>query len=146
MSVPVPEDQEDARKLLGDKVDIAIGIGTDAVYVAIGRDNLDAINKAIDASRAEPNKEIKPFELSLSLGPIMETAAANSKAEDTESLQAIADMLQNDAQGRDHIRVTGQLIPNGLQYRVEAEEGVLRAVGKGITEAQKKAQEAQQRK
>src|SRR5262249_49005528 len=39
MSVPIPEDQEDARKMLGDKVDVAVGIGTDSVYVAIGRDN-----------------------------------------------------------------------------------------------------------
>jgi hypothetical protein len=143
MSVPIPEDQEDARKMLGDKVDVAVGIGTDSVYVAIGRDNMDAINKAIDASRAEPNKEVSPFELSLALGPIMETAAANGKAEDQESLQAIADMLSNTAQGRDHIRMTGQFISNGLRYRVEAEEGVLRAIGKGVTEAQRKAQEAQ---
>jgi hypothetical protein len=143
MSVPVPEDQEDARKMLGDKVDVAVGIGTDSVYVAIGRDNMDAINKAIDASRAEPNKEVKPFELSLALGPIMETAAANGKEEDQESLQAIAELLNNTAQGRDHIRITGQFIANGLRYRIEAEEGVLRAIGKGVSEAQKKAQEAQ---
>ena len=144
MSVPVPEDQEDARKMLGEKVDVAVGIGPDAVYVAIGRDNLDAINKAIDASRVEPNKEVSPFELSISLGPIMETAAAaNEKPEEQETLQAIADMLQNNAQGRDHIRLTGQFIQNGLRYRIEAEEGVLRAVGKGVTEAQRKAQEAQ---
>jgi hypothetical protein len=143
MSVPIPEDQEDARKMLGEKVDVAVGIGTDAVYVAIGRDNMDAINKAIDASRAEPNKEVSPFELSLALGPIMETAAANGKAEDQESLQAIADMLENTAQGRDHIRMTEQFITNGVRYRVEAEEGVLRAIGKGVTEAQRKAQEAQ---
>jgi hypothetical protein len=144
MSVPVPEDQEDARKMLGEKVDIAVGIGTDAVYVAIGRDNMDAINKAIDASRAEPNKEVSPFELSLSLSSIMETAAAtNDKPEEQEVIQAIADMLENTAEGRDHIRMTGQFIPNGLRYRVEAEEGVLRAIGKGVTEAQRKAQEAQ---
>ena len=29
MSVPVPEDQEDARKMLGEKVDVAVGIGPD---------------------------------------------------------------------------------------------------------------------
>jgi hypothetical protein len=143
MSVPVPEDQEDARKLLGDKVDIAVGIGKEAVYVAIGHDNLNAVYQAIDASSAEPNKAVSPFELSISLGPLMETAAANGKEQDQEILQSIADMLENTAQGRDHIRVTGKFIPNGLQYRVEAEEGVLRAIGKGVTEAQRKAQEAQ---
>ena len=142
MSVPVPEDQEEARQMLGEKVDVAIGIGPDSVYLALGRDNLNAINQAIDASKAEPNKEVSPFELSFSLGPIMETAAANGKEDDREILQSISDLLSNSAQGRDHLRITGQFIPNGLKYRIEAEEGVLRAVGKGVSEAQKKAQEA----
>jgi hypothetical protein len=49
-------------------------------------------------------------------------------------------MLKNDAQGRDHVRMTAKLIDNGLQYRVELEEGVLRAMGKGYMLAQEKAQ------
>ena len=56
-------------------------------------------------------------------------------------LQAIADMLKNDAQGRDHIRASGTLIENGLKYRFEAEEGVLRAIGKAAMMAQQKAQQ-----
>ena len=53
-------------------------------------------------------------------------------------------MLRNEAQGRDHIRAVGQLIPNGLSYRFEAEEGVLRAIGKAASEAQRQALQAQQ--
>ena len=139
LSVPVPEDKPEARKLLGDKVDVAIGLGTNAVYVAVGRDNINAVNQAIDASKAEPNKAIPPFQLAVSLGPIMATAAANAKDEDRAMVQAIADMLQRDAAGRDHVRVVGKMIENGLQYRIEAEEGVLRAIGKASVMAQQKA-------
>jgi hypothetical protein len=141
LSVPVPADEEQARRMFGEKVDVAIGIGSDAVYVAAGQDNLAAVNRAIDASKADPNKEVPPFEFSASLGQIMEAAAANSNDENTAIFQAIAKMLKDDAQGRDHIRVSGMLITNGIKYRFEAEEGVLRAIGKATTMAQQKAQQ-----
>jgi hypothetical protein len=53
--------------------------------------------------------------------------------------QAIVDMLRNDAQGRDHIRIVGQPIEHGQRYRIEAEEGVLRALGKASVIAQEAA-------
>ena len=140
LSVPVPEDEAEARKMFGEKVDVAIGIGSEAVYVAVGQENLDAVNKAIDASKAEPNKEVPPFEFSASLGQFMEFAAANAKDEDKPMVQAIADMLKNDAQGRDHVRASSTLIENGQKFRFEAEEGVLRAIGKAAMMAQQKAQ------
>lgn len=141
LAVPLPADEAEARKLFGEKVDVAIGIGSDAVYVAAGQGNLDAVKKAIDASKAEPGKEVPPFEFSASLGQIMETVAANARDENTDVYQAIAKMLKDDAQGRDHIRASGTLVPNGLKYRFEAEEGVLRAIGKASMMAQQKAQQ-----
>jgi hypothetical protein len=140
LSVPVPADEEEARKIFGEKADIAFGIGPEAVYVAAGKDNIDAVKKAIDASKAEPSKEVPPFEASASLGQIMAFAAANAGDEEKAQLEAISTMLKNDAQGRDHIRASATLIENGLKYRFEAEEGVLRAIGKAAMLAQQKAQ------
>lgn len=141
LSVPVPANEADARKFFGDNVDVAIGIGSDSVYVAIGQDNLNAVKQAIDASKAEPGKEVPPFEFSASVGQIMEAAAANATDGNTDIYQALAEMLKNDAQGRDHIRASGTLVENGLKYRFEAEEGVLRAIGKASMMAQQKAQQ-----
>jgi len=118
-----------ARQLFGDQIDIAIGIGEKAVYLAVGRDSREAIEQAIDASLAEPNKPAPLFELSFSLGQIMEMAVTLADEENRDMVERIAQMLSNDAQGRDHIRLLGKLIPNGLTYRIEAEEGVLRAIG-----------------
>jgi hypothetical protein len=53
-------------------------------------------------------------------------------------------MLKNEAQGRDHIRMVGHVVPNGLRYRMEAEEGVLRGIGKASAEAQRQMMESQQ--
>lgn len=142
MQVPVRDPDAKVSRLLGDKVNVAIGIGPNAVYVAVGKDYLEAVNQAIDASKADPNKSVPPFEVAASLGPIMAMAAANAETADQRQLaQTIADMLQGEAQGRDHVRMVGQFIPNGQRYRVEAEEGVLRAMGKAAATAQEKAQQ-----
>jgi hypothetical protein len=144
-SVEVPAELEAPRRMLGEQADIAVGIGKEAVYVAIGRDNLDAVKKAIDASAAEPNKEVPPFELAVSLGPIIDVVAADMPdSDEKKTVEAVAEMLRNEAQGRDHVRMVGQLVPNGLRYRLEAEEGVLRAIGKGAAEAQRRQMEALQ--
>jgi hypothetical protein len=145
LSVPVPADKEAPRKLLGETVEIAFGIGTEAVYVAAGRDNIAAVKKAIDTSAANPGKSVSPFELAISLGPMAEVAA--SQADDgpeKATAQAIADMLRAEGQGKDHLRLTGQVIPNGLRYRFEAEQGVLKAIGKAAAEQQRQAQQANQ--
>jgi hypothetical protein len=145
LSVPVPADKEAPRKLLGETADIAIGIGPEAVYLAAGRDNLEAVKKAIDASAAEKGKSVPPFELVLSLGPVAEVAAAQAdEGPEKAAAQAIAEMLRAEAKGRDHLRLTGQVIPNGLRYRFEAEQGVLKALGKAAAEKQRQAQQANQ--
>ncbi len=127
ITVPVPEGEKGPRKMLGNEMNVAIGIGPDAVYLAVGKDNIDAVSKAIDASTADRSKAVPPFQFSLSLGPIMEVAAEGGSP-DKAVLQAVADMLKQ-AKGHDHITAVGQVIPNGLRYRFEAQEGVLQAIG-----------------
>jgi hypothetical protein len=140
LTAPVPEDKKGPRKMFGENFDMTFGIGSDAVYVAFGKDNIAALGKAIDASVADRSKTVPPFALSISLGKIMAVAADAKEGPQQAALQAIADKLNGEAKGRDHIRATGSVIPNGLRYRVEAEEGVLQAVG---TAAMMKAQRRQ---
>jgi hypothetical protein len=91
---------------------------------------MDAVKQAIDDSKKDANKAVPPFEFAMAMGPIMELAASQVEDENMRgSLQAVSAMLQNDAQGRDHIRMVGQMVPNGIRYRFEAEEGALRAIG-----------------
>jgi hypothetical protein len=129
MSTPVPEDKAGPRKMLGDNLDIAVGIGPDAVYVAVGKDNIAAVEKAIDASASDQSKKVPPFAFSLSLGQIVAVAADAKEGPEKAALQAIANKLNTEAKGKDHIHATGEVIPNGLRYRFEAEEGALQAVG-----------------
>jgi hypothetical protein len=145
MSVPIPEEQEAPRHYFGEKADIAFGIGPEAVYLAIGRDHLDAVKQAIDASAAEPDKAVPPFELAISLTPFVEIIAVKADGDQQKVLENVAEMLRNEAAGRDHIRIDARRIPNGLRHRIEAEEGVLRALGKMYVERQRQALEEAQK-
>ena len=142
--VNVPEDNEEARNLFGEQLDVAVGIGPEAVYLAFGEGHMEAVGQAIDASASEPNKRVPLFELAVSLAPIMESATAKAEGDQREVAQTIATMLRNEAQGRDHVRILGQTVENGQRWRLEAEEGVLRAIGKAAAEQQRKQMEQMQ--
>ena len=143
LTVPVPEGEKGPRQLLGEKLDVAVGIASDAVYVGIGKDNIDAVSKAMDASAKDKGKSVPPFEFALSLTPIMEVAASQAENDNQkEVLQKVADFLKNDAQGRDHVRAVGKMLTNGINYRLEAEEGVLKAIGKAVAAVQEQKMQA----
>jgi hypothetical protein len=140
LTLPVPQTEDGPGKLLGGQVGIAFGIGPRSIYLAVGKDNLDAVKQAIDVSKAEPGRQVSPFEMALSLEPIMQMTAdqAGEEAQRAQA-QAIADMLRNEAIGRDHLRLVAQLVPNGIKYRVEAEEGALRAIAQAALAARAQA-------
>jgi len=138
-AVPVEGDDEDdeaARKLFGDNVDMVVGIGGKAVYFAMGRDALATVKKVIDDSAAAPAKATVPMEMTVALGQIMNAAKGFADEDDKPQIEMIADMLETEASGRDHVRINAQPIENGVRMRIEAEEGVLRAIGMGARQAQ----------
>ena len=143
LNIPIPEggdeDEENARKLFGDTVDIAVGIGKETAYFAFGRDCVEAIKGIIDTSAASPQKSVPPMEMTFALAQIMEAASAFVDEDEKPQLEMIANMLTNEANGRDHVRIVVQPIPNGARTRIEAEEGVLRAIGMGAMAAQMEA-------
>ncbi|MBA3482659.1 MAG: hypothetical protein H0T51_12670 [Pirellulales bacterium] len=130
------DDEENARKLFGDKVDLVVGIGGKAVYFAMGRDALATVKKVIDDSAAAPAKATVPMEMTVALGQIMNAAQGFADEDDKPQIEMIANMLANEAEGRDHVRINAQPIENGVRVRFEAEEGVLRAIGMGAMQAQ----------
>jgi hypothetical protein len=135
LSIPTPANEEEPKKLFGETIDIAIGIGEKSVYFALGKDNLTAVKKVIDDSKANPGKSVAPMELSVSVGQILYTVAAFKP---DASLQQVAETLKSETQGRDHVKILAQPVDNGLRTRFEVEEGVMRAIGVAI-----KAQQAQ---
>ena len=139
MSIPVPEGEEEARKLFGENLDLAVGIGKEAVYFGAGRDCIAAVNNVIELSAASPAKPTLPMALTIALGQIMNTAKEMAPASEKPQIEMVSEMLNNEAAGKDHVKMVAEPIENGIRMRIEAEEGVLRAIGMAAMQAQMQA-------
>src|SRR5262249_10989005 len=115
-----------AQALLGPNAEVAVGIGKNAVYLAAGKNWLEAVKKAIDDSAAAPGKATLPLELKVSLAPIAQSFAAFGDDHQKQVGQIVAGMLAQ-APGRDHIKLTGEHVENGMRTRLEIENGALQA-------------------
>jgi hypothetical protein len=129
VSGPIQANEKEARQLFGDTMEIAVGIGEKSVYFALGRDCVAAAKDIIDKSASNPGKAIAPMEMTIALKQIMEVAAATANESEKADIKMIADMLGQTTEGRDHVRIVVQPITNGARIRIEAEEGVLKAIG-----------------
>jgi hypothetical protein len=133
-SIPVPAD-EDISKVLGDKLDVAVGIGAKSVYLAVGTDSQALCKKLIDLSKASAGKQVPPFQLNVSLAPIFQFAAAMQEEGDGAPLAAMAKDLA-ESKGKDHVTLVVSPQPNAIRIRLTAEEGVLQLLGTAFKNAQ----------
>ena len=132
-SIDVPKDQE-ISKVLGEKLDIAVGIGAKSAYLAVGTDSLKLTKQLIDKSKADASKRVPPFQLNVSLGPIFQFAAA---MQDSPAVKALSELVAK-SKGKDHVSLVVTPETNGIKIRLEGEEGVLRLLanaGKAATQA-----------
>lgn len=124
--VPIPEKERDARRVLGDRLEVVVGTGPQSAYVAFGKDCTDLLRKVIDASAAAENPP-PPIALTVSAGKILEFA---STFQSESAVAAMAEALKQ-AAGDDKISITGTGLERGIRYRIEVGEAVLRLIGRG---------------
>ena len=120
-----------AQALLGDNLEMAVGIGEKSVYFALGKNWLDAVKKVVDDSAANPGKATLPMQLIVAAKPIAETVAAGAKLDGKEQEAAMADMVVSalsQSEGRDHVRIVAEPIENGVRTRIEIESGAIQAI------------------
>ncbi len=129
-SVPVP-DSEDISKVLGGKLDVAVGIGAKSVYLALGTDSMTLCKSLIDKSKGQASKQLVPVQLHISLAPIFQFAAA---MHDEPQVKALAEELAQ-AKGSDRVHITLAPDGNATRLRIEAEEGVLQLIGSAFRQA-----------
>ena len=125
LSMPVPADETDARKIIGETLEVAVGVGPSSAYIGIGR---DCVNKLKQIVSTQPkSQKVTPFELTVSLTPIIEFA---NSIDANPLIGSVLDALRD--ADKDHVRLSVQPVENGFRYRIELEEGVLQAIGAGI--------------
>ena len=128
MSVPIP-DGEEARKVFGDQLDLVIGTGAESFCLGVGNDCLSQIKDAMDRSKSASDTVVAPVEITVSAAKIMGLAA--SLTEDA-SVQAVAQTLAA-ATGSDHVIIAANHVANGVRYRYEIQDGIVRAIGQAIS-------------
>lgn len=131
VSIPIPDDADDREKvvaLIGEKLDLVVGLGRQSMYVAAGRNAVGSLKQVIQKSASAAPRTVPPIEISLALEPIAKFVAQWGEEKDRPKAKLIAEELAKTA-GQDRINLTAAAIPNGVKYRLEIEEGLLRLAG-----------------
>jgi hypothetical protein len=133
ISIPIPENVPERAKhvsMIGEKLEIVIGTGKQSVYVAVGRDPLKAIKDVIESSAGSTSTgTLPPVEISVSLDSIAQFVAAVGEDQAKPMAAALAEELKA-SPGRDHLTFVAHPVPQGVTYRLELEEGALKALVK----------------
>jgi len=124
-TVPLDDQKEEAREVLGDPLEVALGFGEKAVYLSFGRDSTELLKNVIDKSLENTEDKFTPVEVAIALTPILEFA---SSIEDNPAVQSALESLK-EADGKDGITLKVMPIRRGVSVRLEVEEGVLSAAG-----------------
>ena len=125
VAIPVPQDEQQARQILGDHLEVAVGIDRDAVYLGIGRSAVAKLTESIDRSRAGAAGRVAPLRLNVSLKPIIQFAAS---VDENPALRAAVGQLSQ-ITGNDQISLVVNPQPNGCSYRIQLDEGALQVFG-----------------
>ncbi len=123
-SIPVPD--RDAQKAFGNSLDVVVGTSDTRFYLAFGRNAESALKKAIDGSSTE--KAVPPMQLIASLTPIFKFA--NSMEPNPIGSMLIDELGKTG--GKDHASIVVTPSDTGVKYRIQLEEGVLRAIGAAL--------------
>lgn len=129
-SIPLPSemrDREKAVRMVGETLEIVVGVGRESVYVAAGRDAMKTLREAIE--RSDTAAKVSPMKLSIALGPLFKFAAEVGESERERQMAAKAAEALEKMSGKDHLNLVAEPIERGIQVRFEAEPDVLKILG-----------------
>ena len=124
-SVPVETDDQAVQKMFGGSVKVTIGTADKAFALSIDPAGDASLKAAIDAMKKAPSAPASPLEGVVKVADILEYAQGISP---NSMLDLVLEAVKQ-ADGKDKVLVTGEVIPRGALYRLTLEEGVLRAAG-----------------
>jgi hypothetical protein len=130
-SLPIPNYANDRGRtvqLTGETLDIVIGVGKEYAYVAVGRDAMETLKKAIDGSARSGAQVVSPLEISLAAQPVTSLLAAVGKLREKPQ-SVIMESELDKAPGKDHAIFVVRPISNGVQARLEIEQGLIHLFG-----------------
>ncbi len=140
IGIPLPggdDNQEKVAKMIGDTLEVAVGIGPKSVYFAAGRSPMDLIKTVIDKSNELAGKAVPPLRIRLDAEKLTKLVADIGKEEDRPKAALAADLLAKSPY-QDHVSLVASPIESGVRLRLEVEPGVLKALGMAASGAGKR--------
>jgi hypothetical protein len=140
ITIPLPgggDDQEKVAKMIGDSLEIALGIGPKSVYIAAGRAPMDLIKKVIDTSSELAGKAVAPLRITLDAEKLAKLLSVAGEKEDRPKAAMAAELLAKNA-SQDHVTLVANPIESGVRLRLELEPGLLKALGMAASGAGKR--------
>lgn len=125
-----PNEDEKAREILGDKINIVLGTGPKSIYLAFGKDAEGLLKKMIDQVSQQGPTAVPPSQLNVALLPILKFAAS---VDDNPIVPALVSVVEKS--GKDKITIVTEIKSRGSNTRILVEEGVLQAIGEGVKQA-----------
>lgn len=132
LSMPLPEEMENREQvtaLIGEKVELVVGVGAKQLYLGVGEGSLDTLKAAIDKSKAEAGKEVLPMRMSLSVSPVAKLVGEMADDFMVKMTASSIGAALETAAGDDHVTIIGEPIPNGARYRITLQKGILKILG-----------------
>jgi len=128
-SIPLPPNADaNARKVLGNPMEIVIGTAKDSAYLAFGKNAKATMMEVLDASADQANRDVPPCQAYIALMPILQFA---SSVDDNPVITTLIDTLKA-AEGKD--RITFSVLPTkrGVSMRLAMDAGVMATIGEGV--------------
>ena len=129
LSIPAPTNADRAKfiRMFGKSLDVVLGFGPKASYLAVGKDAMASLKKAIRKS-AMPRVPTNPFEITLALKPVADFIAAVGKPYERIPAGFVSAALSK-APSKDRLRLIVRPVERGVIVRFVAEQGVLEVIG-----------------
>lgn len=128
LALPAEDDAEKQAKLeevFGAKPEVCLGFSKNLAWVGLGTGAIDLLKDAIDNSGEASAKQIIPLQMSLSLAPFLKLGGKFAEKEsDREEMKTVAEQVTS---GEDRLRFLMQGIDRGSKFRIEIEDGALKA-------------------
>ena len=138
ISIPFPADaknREKAVQLFGEKLEVVIGVGPQIAYLAAGRNALDTLKRLIETSAAQPSRQATPVDVSVDLERLVGFGAVMGEPKDQPKAALVAGELKK-TPGKNHVSLVARPIPNGVQFHLEVEPGIIHAIGRIVVLSQ----------
>ncbi len=130
----VPAKAAEVQKVFGETAVLHIGTAPKAVYVAVGKGSEELLKSFIDSGAADNGGSRPIAQMRVHMLPILQFIQS---VKPNDAVSAMMDALSR-TPDPGTVRMVSDSIPGGLESRVSVGEGMLKAIGAAINQAQMK--------